>query len=101
MNEKLIKAWSEADKNLGKEIDIGDIVVCDSCNEDYTDSDAVGGFLFASNGICPKCAPEYRADVEKYQEQEFIRAEARPGETFKSFVLRMRGGNNKIKISSW
>jgi hypothetical protein len=38
------------------EFDIGNTVVCDLCDENYTNSDAVGGFVFESKGVCPKCA---------------------------------------------
>ena len=80
--------------------DIGETVVCDLCNKDYTNSEAQGGLLFVSKGVCPDCIPRLVADAEKYGETEFIRERARPGETFKAFCLRMRGGNNTIVITS-
>ena len=36
-------------------IDIGDMVLCDLCNADYTDSEA--GILMGTYSICPTCAP--------------------------------------------
>lgn len=81
-------------------IDIGDTVVCDLCNKDYTNSDAKGGLLFESKGVCPDCAPRLIKDAEKYGETEFIRERAEEGETFKAFCLRMRGGDNRVIITS-
>ena len=81
--------------------DIGDTVVCDICNVDYTDSGAVGGFLLQSKGICPGCAPRMDADLKKYGEEQYVRARANEGETFRAFILRMRGGDNTVTITSF
>jgi hypothetical protein len=37
-------------------IDIGEMVLCDLCNADYTDSEAEGGVLMGTYSICPTCA---------------------------------------------
>lgn len=79
-------------------IDVGDRVVCDACDVNFTNSDAVGGLLFQSKAICPVCTPRLMKSVEKFGEQRFIRGRAEPGETFKAFVLRIRGGNNTITV---
>lgn len=71
-------------------VDCGDCVVCDICSKDFTDSKEQGGFLFMSKGICPDCAPRLEQNAIKYNEQEYIRDRARPGETFRDFVLRVR-----------
>lgn len=55
-------------------INPGRTVLCDLCNEDYTDSDAIGGFLFQSKAVCPKCAPKFMEDIKKHGEEKFIRA---------------------------
>lgn len=82
--------------------DIGNTVVCDICNEDFTNSEAKGGYLFGSKGVCPNCATgKWHQGVLKYQEQHFIRERARTGESFRDFVLRLRGGNNTITIRSF
>lgn len=78
--------------DTGEPIDIGDLVVCDSCCEDFTDSEEVGGLLFAGWAICPRCVPAWE------KSKPFIRARAAPFETFRAFVLRLRGGNNVIQI---
>jgi hypothetical protein len=72
-------------------IDIGDSVVCDLCSKDFTNRKDCGGFLFLSKGVCPDCAPKFEADGIKYGEQEYIRDRAEPQESFKDFVLRIRG----------
>ena len=80
--------------------DVGNVVICDSCGKDYTDSDAVGGLLFVSNGVCPECVPNFEAGAKKFNEEQHIRARANDGETFRAFILRMRAGNNKVIITS-
>jgi hypothetical protein len=83
------------------EYDIGDTVVCDLCNEDFTSSTETGGFLFSSKGVCPHCAPKFEESARKYREEKYIRNRARKGETFKDFILRIRGGNNTVRITSY
>jgi len=96
MNEELNRLWQQAEEQ--GEADIGEIVVCDFCDREYTNSEEKGGLLFQSRGICPVCTPKMLKDAELYGEERFIRAVANDGETFKAFILRIRGGNNKIKI---
>lgn len=68
----------------------GDTVLCDLCNEDYTNSDEKGGFLFSGKAVCPKCAPDFLKSVKIYGEERFIRAQAGPDESFRDFVYRIR-----------
>lgn len=68
----------------------GDTVLCDLCNEDYTNSDEKGGFLFGSKAVCPKCAPEFLNSIKSYNEERYIRAQANPDESFRDFVYRIR-----------
>jgi hypothetical protein len=82
-------------------IDIGDTVVCDWCNADYTESDESGGFLFGSHAVCPKCAPDGRERIKGYGEERDIVAECPPELSFKAWVLQLRGGDNTIRIQSW
>jgi hypothetical protein len=81
--------------------DIGDTVLCDLCGEDYTLSDAKGGILFSSKGICPTCAPRIETDAIAFGETRFIIARAEPDETFASFIRRIRNGNNTITITTF
>lgn len=73
------------------EFSIGDVVLCDMCNKDYTNSDEVGGFLFGSKAVCPCCAPRMMKDIVKYEEESFIKAKAKEGESFRAFILDLRG----------
>ena len=97
MNDKLRAAWKQADET-GEPIDIGDIVVCDFCNEDYTERDDPGGLLFESKAVCPKCAPRLEADAVHFGETHFLKARAKPGQSFRAFCLELRGGNNTIHV---
>jgi hydrogenase maturation factor HypF (carbamoyltransferase family) len=74
-------------------IDPGDTVLCDLCNEDYTHSEEKGGFLFSGKAVCPKCAPRFILWIKLYNEEKYIRAEAQEGETFRDFVYRIRKQN--------
>jgi len=80
-------------------IDIGASVICDACDADYTLSDATGGMLFGGYGICPQCAPVWESSAETYKERHHIKARAAPGEEFRAFIMRVRGGNNTITIT--
>ena len=50
----------------------GDVVLCDLCNKDWTDSDVSGGLLFSSKGVCPDCAPKFEEDAKKEGEEDYI-----------------------------
>ena len=78
--------------------DIGNHVECDLCSKDFTNSDAVGGFLFSGNGVCPECSEGCLVDIEKYHEEKYIRAMADPDETFRDFILRLRDNDNSVII---
>ena len=71
-------------------IDPGDTVLCDLCNKDFTEDDSTGGFLFSGKAVCPDCAPEFMKSIKRYHEERFIKAQARPDETFRDFVYRVR-----------
>ena len=81
-----------------KIIDIGEEVCCDICNEDFTNSDEEGGFLFGSKAYCPKCAEKRLPAIKSYNEEHYIKAYCPKGMSFRQFVLNLRGGDNTIKI---
>lgn len=42
---------------MGREvIDIGNVVLCDICNEDWTNREESGGVLLGNNAVCPDCS---------------------------------------------
>jgi hypothetical protein len=74
------------------QIDIGDTVICDFCNDDYTESDKKGGIIVGGYAICPKCEKHHMlADAD------YI---SRDGETFNDFVIRTRK-HSTIGMCSW
>ncbi len=87
-------------KKIESTIDIGNTIICDLCNEDYTNSDMCGGFIMGSYGVCPKCEPRMRARLKKYNEEDHIKAECPPGMTHREFIIRARGGNNIMQVAS-
>ena len=74
------------------EIDIADTVVCDYCNDDYTESEMAGGLIIDGYAVCPRC--------EKLEMVKEATSVCRPGESFKQFVLRSRE-DNKVGVYSW
>lgn len=71
------------------DINVGDRVVCDGCNDEYTESNEIGGILLSRSAFCPKCAVEIIVSAKKYHEEKFLTYPL-PEETFKDFVLRIR-----------
>jgi hypothetical protein len=87
-------------RRMGFEIiklDPGPHVNCDSCNEEYMNSDEKGGFLFGSKAICPKCAPKWEESAKKYNETQYIIERAWPDESFKDFVYRIREDYDELE----
>ena len=66
----------------------GNTILCDFCNEDYTESDESGGMIFGSKAVCPKCEPKLDEDIVKYNEMHFVRDTCKPDESFANFVRR-------------
>ena len=77
-------------------IDIGEMVLCDLCNADYTDSEAEGGILMGTYSICPTCAPGVIRERSAPASPSCCPAQTR----FKDWVLQLRGGRNTIEITS-
>lgn len=71
---------------------IGNIVLCDLCNKDYTFSNDIGGFIFGSNGVCPSCAPKMLKSVIKYDEEHAIRSHCPHDMSHKQFIYDYREG---------
>ena len=71
---------------------IGDSVLCDLCGKDWTASPVSGGFVFESKGVCPDCAPNFMKDIEKYGEQDYIRATCPEGKSHADFIRDYRKG---------
>lgn len=74
--------------------DIGDTVICDICNDDYTDSKESGGFVFGSYAYCPKCANESLARIKSFNEEKYIKYFCGDNESFADFIRRIRITSN-------
>ena len=79
-------------------IEIGDLVLCDICNKDWTTETQTGGMLVQSKGVCPDCSPKYRCDLIKYEEQYLIRAICPPETSFADWIRSLRGPEATIEI---
>jgi hypothetical protein len=96
-----IMAEAQASVTVVSSIDIGETVICDICNKDWTDSTESGGLLFGSKAVCPRCAPAVQKDAIRFGETEHIRAYCPEGKSFKDWVVDLRGGDNTIQIRTW
>ena len=67
-------------------VDPGNVVVCDMCNTDLTDSDESGGFLFSSYAIGPCCAEQQLASIRSFNEERYIREHCPKGKSFADWV---------------
>lgn len=81
-----------------KEIELGDVVVCDICNKDFTKSKKSGGFIFMSYAYCPECSEAGMKAVEEYKETEYVKAICPDHMSFADFVRDYRGKDAKITI---
>jgi hypothetical protein len=82
-------------------IPLGNVVICDLCNTDYTTSPITGGFIFGSSGVCPACAPEFRKSVEEHHEEDYIIAECPPHQSFADFIRTYRGPGAVATITAF
>jgi hypothetical protein len=75
-------------------IDVGRRVVCDVCNEEYTDREDSGGFLFNGEySYCPVCAEKSIKRIREYGEEKYITVRCPKGMSFRDFVYKLRGGD--------
>lgn len=79
--------------------DVGRMVVCDFCDEDYTNSPATGGLLFESKAVCPKCAERTLRDAKKHNEEHFIHAICPEGMAFADWVRNWLRGGKSARIT--
>jgi hypothetical protein len=99
MSEDMQRKWDAAFANPGEVIPVGETVVCDDCNGDYTNRADSGGFIFQSKAICPTCAPRWRKLIALYGEHSMIRAVCPEGVTFAAFVRAWRGPGAAIRVT--
>ena len=99
MKKEMQDAWDKAMREPGQKVSVGDMVVCDSCSADCTDSSASGGIIFQSKAICPTCAPKWVGDAVRYNEMFLIRAECPIGQSFADFVRAYRGPDAYIRVT--
>lgn len=97
MNDDLKKMWDETERT-GKAVPISDLVVCDVCGDDYTDSPEKGGMIFSSSAYCRRCTTNAMPNIIRWSEQNYIRAMCPEGVTFADFVRSHRGPNATIQI---
>ena len=93
MTSELQMKWDQAVRT-GDFTPIGDLVVCDICGEDFTNSPASGGIIFGSNAYCPQCSDRMLPTIAS--EAQHIQAKCPQGVSFADFVRDYRGPNAGI-----
>src|SRR5579863_4016907 len=83
--------WNEALTHPNRSIDIGRLVVCDSCDKDYTDLPDQGGIVVGSYGYGPCCAARMLDGLRRYNEMHALRARCPPGQSYADFIRAYRG----------
>jgi hypothetical protein len=89
--------WQEAD-DISQPVEVGRTVLCDVCNDDYTDRPESGGFIFGSYAYCPVCATAHLPRIQRYGEEGHVRAVCPEGMSFADFVRDYRGEGATIRV---
>lgn len=91
MKRRPVRIFQSEQNGIGYiQIDGGDIVICDTCGEDWTERPESGGLLFCSKAVCPNCATGLRKDAEQYEETHLIRGECPENMPFADWVRSLR-----------
>lgn len=72
------------------DVNIGDVVICDICNTDYTGTTVSGGFIFGSYAYCPLCEEKGLESIKKHRETHMIRAYCPDNMSFANFIINSR-----------
>lgn len=78
--------------------DIGNTVICDICNKDWTGKPESGGILLQSKAVCPDCTPGMLKSLKQYNEEHFIKDRCPKDTSFAKWCLQLRGGDNTITV---
>ena len=97
-NKELQEKWEKLFEQGEGSFDLGNMVVCDSCEQDYTKSKESGGMIFGSRAICPVCFPRWLENATRFHEENWIKARCKEGESFGDFVRRYRGPHAKVSM---
>lgn len=83
--------------------DLGDIVLCDMCNADYSNSSKKGGITFGSKAVCPECTPRIENNAKKFNEEWMIKERCPQDKTFCQWVREdlRKGGNATMTITTF
>lgn len=82
------------------ELEVGNVVICDLCDRDYTKSKEKGGFIWDAKAVCPKCAKVWLKRIKQFKEENKISAFCPTDMSFADFVIRYRGKDAKIIITT-
>lgn len=100
MSNPIEPLWDQAARAPGTQIDIGRLVACDQCGDDYTDSQVTGGFILNSRASCPRCGERIMRSIPTGRLLHLMQhgLHCPTSMSFADFVRMIRGDNNKIMI---
>lgn len=99
MSSDDVRAAIDAAMQSGGVVPLGQTVLCDWCDADWTARPESGGFLFGSKATCPDCAPRLEAGAKAHGEESFIRARCPEGTSFAGWVRNMRGPDAAVRVT--
>jgi hypothetical protein len=99
-----VRAWFSDAIGAGQPavFDLGRLVVCDACDEDFTDDTRSGGFLFGSYAYGPCCEAKQLRSIRGYGEEGHIGGFCPDGVSFADWIRGLRNsvpGGNEIRIT--
>lgn len=71
-------------------VHMGNTVLCDQCNKDWTNDKTTGGYLFGSHGVCPDCADRMMISIKKYNEEWNIKGYCPADKSFADWIRSIR-----------
>jgi hypothetical protein len=98
--EEFRRAADEAMTNGGT-VPVGDLVLCDFCDEDLTADPRSGGFIFSSSGVGPCCADRREVSIRGYGEERYITARCPEGVSFADWVRGLRGPDAALRVTKF
>lgn len=77
-------------------------VLCDICDQDWSDSAQSGGFLLLSKGVGPCCEARLRDSIAKYKEEWSIKGECPANMSFADWIRNVvrKDQPNEIRITT-
>ena len=71
-------------------INPGRHVLCDLCNQNFSDRPELGGMIVGGYAVCPLCAPSFEQELSRQNATYMIRARCPANTSFADFIRAYR-----------